>query len=334
MAQYKGASRDAHRAKTLEKRRERQKEEMELLKNKLAKDLESKGGILTMGNKFKSHFDAVEQELKSSTIGLVTLDEMKAKQENIVQEHEKRIATESKELERRERKRKKEKEKAKAKQISALSFAVDDEEDDNDDDDDETAIVATKRITKNPHVDTSFLPDREREEEEKRERERLREEWVEKQKKIKEEDVEVTYSYWDGSGHRKSCRMKKGDTIQKFLQKCLYDLRNQFTELRAAGVEHLMYVKEDLIIPHHYTFYDFILTKARGKSGPLFTFDAREDIRIKSDARVEKDESHAGKVVLRSWYERNKHIFPASRWEPYDPEKKWDNYTVSDKEKD
>ena len=34
----------------------------------------------------------------STYIGLVTLDEMKAKQENIVQEHEKRIATESKEL--------------------------------------------------------------------------------------------------------------------------------------------------------------------------------------------------------------------------------------------
>ena len=40
-------------------------------------------------------------------------------------------------------------------------------------------------------------------------------------------------------------------------------------------------------------------------------------------------QSHAGKVVLRSWYERNKHIFPASRWEPYDPEKQWDKYTVS-----
>jgi protein FAM50 len=23
--------------------------------------------------------------------------------------------------------------------------------------------------------------------------------------------------------------------------------------------------------------------------------------------------------VQRSWYERNKHIFPASRWEVYDP---------------
>ena len=38
--------------------------------------------------------------------------------------------------------------------------------------------------------------------------------------------------------------------------------------------------------------------------------------------------SHAGKVVLRGWYERNKHIFPASRWEAYDPEKKWEKYTV------
>ena len=63
-------------------------------------------------------------------------------------------------------------------------------------------------------------------------------------------------------------------------------------------------------------------------TGPLFSFDVHQDVRLISDAAVEKDESHAGKVVLRSWYERNKHIFPASRWEPYDPEKKWDKYTV------
>lgn len=25
--------------------------------------------------------------------------------------------------------------------------------------------------------------------------------------------------------------------------------------------DQLMYVKEDLILPHHYTFYDFIVTK-------------------------------------------------------------------------
>ena len=126
--------------------------------------------------------------------------------------------------------------------------------------------------------------------------------------------------------------MRKGNSIQQFLQKCLEKLRKEFNELKTASVDQLMYVKEDLIIPQHYTFYDFIVTKARGKSGPLFNFDVHDDVRITNDAAVEKDESHAGKVCLRTWYERNKHIFPASRWEPYDPEKKWDGYTVSDKE--
>lgn len=58
----------------------------------------------------------------------------------------------------------------------------------------------------------------------------------------------------------------------------------------SSGVEHLMYIKEDLIIPHHYTFYDFIVTKARGKSGPLFSFDVHDDVRLIGDATVEKDE--------------------------------------------
>jgi protein FAM50 len=70
-----------------------------------------------------------------------------------------------------------------------------------------------------------------------------------------------------------------------------------------------------LIAWQHYTFYDFIVNKARGKSGPLFNFDVHDDVRMLADATVEKDESHAGKVVTRSYYQRNKHIFPASRWE-------------------
>lgn len=163
-------------------------------------------------------------------------------------------------------------------------------------------------------------------------REELRQEWAAKQEKIKSEEIDITYSYWDGSGHRRQVRMRKGNSVHQFLQRCLEHLRKEFNELKAASVDQLMYVKEDLIIPHHSTFYDFIVTKARGKSGPLFNFDVHDDIRMTNDALVEKDESHAGKVCLRSWYERNKHIFPASRWEPYDPEKRWDKYTVSDKE--
>ena len=43
--------------------------------------------------------------------------------------------------------------------------------------------------------------------------------------------------------------MKKGNTIQQFLYKCLENLRKEFSELRAVSVEGLMYIKEDLIIP-------------------------------------------------------------------------------------
>ena len=80
--------------------------------------------------------------------------------------------------------------------------------------------------------------------------------------------------------------------------------------------------------PQHFTFYDLIVTKARGKSGPLFHFDVHDDVRLISDATIEKDESHPGKVVQRSWYERNKHVFPASRWEIYDPAVVRDTYTI------
>jgi protein FAM50 len=69
---------------------------------------------------------------------------------------------------------------------------------------------AKKKLRKNPDVDTSFLPDREREDEENREREELRQEWVAKQQSLKEEVIEITFSYWDGSGHRRTVTMKKG----------------------------------------------------------------------------------------------------------------------------
>lgn len=68
-----------------------------------------------------------------------------------------------------------------------------------------------KKVKKDPSVDTSFLPDREREEEENRLREELRQEWAQQQQKLKEEEIDIVFSYWDGSGHRKTVRVKKGE---------------------------------------------------------------------------------------------------------------------------
>ena len=52
-----------------------------------------------------------------------------------------------------------------------------------------------------------------------------------------------------------------GNTIYQFLQKSLEMLRKEFSELKTITADQLMYVKEDLILPHHYSFYDFIVTK-------------------------------------------------------------------------
>ncbi|CAH0393642.1 unnamed protein product [Bemisia tabaci] len=370
MAHYKGKASEAGRAMHLMKKREKAQMEIEYRKKKIEEDLK----LTKIENKFAAHYDAVEQQLKSSTIGLVTLDEMKAKQENIVKEREKKLAQKIAEKEKEKQRQLEEKQAEKNRQksqIAALSFTLDEEEEEGEEDEEEAEtsvcikkepeaegsgesaeIVRTekikeepqsgsddegeflcpvKKIRKNPDVDTSFLPDREREEEENRLREELRQEWAAKQSSLKEEEIEITFSYWDGSGHRKTLRMKKGNSVYQFLQRCLELLRKEFSELKTVTADQLMYVKEDLILPHHYTFYDFIVTKARGKSGPLFTFDVHDDIRMMSDASVEKEDSHAGKVLLRSWYERNKHIFPASRWEPYDPTKTYEKYSIKDK---
>lgn len=84
------------------------------------------------------------------------------------------------------------------------------------------------RKGKNPKVDTSFLPDADRDRAMQLERERLKVEWLKEQERIKREwhacahaavpcavtprlnssvsveSLEVTYSYWDGSGHRRT----------------------------------------------------------------------------------------------------------------------------------
>uniref|UniRef100_A0A914N7H5 Protein FAM50 homolog n=1 Tax=Meloidogyne incognita TaxID=6306 RepID=A0A914N7H5_MELIC len=155
-----------------------------------------------------------------------------------------------------------------------------------------------------PTVDTSFLPDRERDEQIQRERERIGAEWLEMQEKEKNEEIMVAFCYWDGSSHRRDFKTKKGTTIAQFLQKALD-----------------MFIKEDLIIPHFYTFQDFIKTRQMGKTGPLWQFESVGEIRVRQDAALDVGESHPVKVVLRSWYEKNKHIYPASRWEPFVPGK-------------
>ncbi|KAL6980961.1 hypothetical protein U1Q18_022597 [Sarracenia purpurea var. burkii] len=67
----------------------------------------------------------------------------------------------------------------------------------------ESKRLALGKFGKDPTVETSFLPDSEREAEEQAERERLRKQWLREQEQIRNEPLEITYSYWDGAGHRR-----------------------------------------------------------------------------------------------------------------------------------
>lgn len=175
------------------------------------------------------------------------------------------------------------------------------------------------RFEKDPTANTWFLATPHTEASLEEARRQLAAEWEASQEAIKKQKIEVTFSYWDGSGHRRRMMVPKGATISKFLDWVREDLLKDFPEMRGTTSGDLLFVKEDLIIPGTVSFYDLIASKARGKSGPLFSFAALDEVRVVDDARVEREDSHPGKVVQRHWYEKNKHVFPASRWEVYDP---------------
>ncbi|KAL3798794.1 hypothetical protein HJC23_004582 [Cyclotella cryptica] len=345
------------RAAILSKKRAAEQAEFEARKNKIKSD--SERGKLGIDAKFDANnaVSAEERIFRERTVGLVTAEEFrkasaeaeKARARKGVGDNDQEeredgaqgglTGEEQLRLEKERKKARKKAMKEKKKRMAALSFAGDGElEEDvdetneangNDQSASEESSGNQKTMMKNPTVDTSFLPDQEREHRAKAERERLRKDWLERQKKIKEELLEITYSYWDGTGHRRTVTCKKGDTVAKFLELVRRDLAKEFREMGNVSSDALLYVKEDLIIPQDISFYDLIATRARGKSGPLFNFDVHDDVRVGAvDARVEKDESHPGKVVERRWYDRNKHIFPASRWEIYDPAKEYGTYTI------
>eukprot|EP00462_Mataza_sp_D1_P022351 CAMPEP_0175140114 /NCGR_PEP_ID=MMETSP0087-20121206/11282_1 /TAXON_ID=136419 /ORGANISM="Unknown Unknown, Strain D1" /LENGTH=304 /DNA_ID=CAMNT_0016423207 /DNA_START=18 /DNA_END=932 /DNA_ORIENTATION=+ len=301
------------------KQREQQKKDFEERQAKMKSS--SSVGLKDMDGMFSTGISTAEEQFRASTVGLVSSEDFKKKREMIELMREK-ADKEKKKLAKRLKKRKEKERKAK---MSSLTFDVEDEEDPEAGSWDS---VKKAKLSKDPEADTFFLPDRSRDEEENKLKNELEAKWEALQAKAKSEMIEVTYSYWDGSGHRRTIKVSKGTRMDQFLEKARRDCADSFHELRGISSENLMYIKEDLIIPHHYSFYDLIISKARGKSGPLFHFDVHDDVRMLADASVEKDESHAGKIVTRAYYERNQHIFPVNRWEVYDPNKKWEKYTI------
>ncbi|KAH7522789.1 hypothetical protein JRO89_XSUnG0107200 [Xanthoceras sorbifolium] len=309
---YVGTAQDAVRIRRLEKQREAERRKIQELKTKSASD-KDQPGLLQFGS---STSEILETAFKKETVGLVTREQYVEKRVNIrnkIEEEEKeklqKLQQEEEEMQLQKRK------KRKIKGNARLSFAEDfGSESDEEHESTETKMLGRGKFGKDPTVETSFLPDRGAEDAlsvSGRQRRKLSVKGCGNSGFVSR----ANSNYWDGAGHRRVLQVRKGDSIGEFLRAVQQQLAPEFREIRTTSVENLLYVKEDLIIPHQHSFYELIVNKARGKSGPLFHFDVHEDVRTIADATIEKDESHAGKVVERHWYEKNKHIFPASRWE-------------------
>ena len=263
------------RAANLSRKREADQEAFEQRKKKIVSNAEkSKLGI---GEKFdgNSKLSKTEVDFRNKTIGLVTAEEFKKATREVEEMKKKKVVglfdvddddgrgdgktptaleddesklteEERKKLEKQRKKARKKALKKKRKAMSALSFAGAEDADgivDNSEllDDIKPACADDigVELKKNPEVDTSFLPDKDREAAAEAERLRLRREWVQHQKKMQEEMLDITYSYWDGSGHRRNVRCKKGDTIADFLELVRKELSKEFREIANVGSDAL-----------------------------------------------------------------------------------------------
>jgi protein FAM50 len=194
---------------------------------------------------------------------------------------------------------------------------------------------------------------------EAQERERLRKEFLEIQERVKDTEIEIPFVFYDAGANIPggSVRVKKGDHIWLFLDRCRKvgaelgvpgsgggsgsnvtqkksreDSRKQWARV---GVDDLMLVRGEVIVPHHYEFYYFIANKVPNPSkegGLLFDYQGTVDLKKlqeeavvllrvpdqkRPDLEGHDDDPNMTKVVDRRWYEKNKHIYPASVWKEF-----------------
>lgn len=67
-------------------------------------------------------------------------------------------------------------------------------------------------------------------------RAQLKAEYEAQQAAIKAEPLVITYSYWNGTGNRRTVTVRKGDTVGTFLAHAREQLCKEFREARCVGM--------------------------------------------------------------------------------------------------
>ena len=207
-AGYVGSAGDGLKIRRLEEERKKQNEQAERVKAELAAE-SSKSRIVNFS---AGNSEVIENAFKQESVGLQTKEQFVEKRANIERELEEERAKTEKAAAAADAKQKEKKRKKQKKELGAkLSFGDDEEFQDEDAEDEFVPAKKVGKVGKNPEVKTHFLPDRDREVAERDERERLKAQFLAEQDAIKKEKLQITFSYWDGGGHRRKVECLKGD---------------------------------------------------------------------------------------------------------------------------
>ncbi|PTU24555.1 hypothetical protein P175DRAFT_0470768 [Aspergillus ochraceoroseus IBT 24754] len=215
---------------------------------------------------------------------------------------------------------------------------------------DDSSTAASRRITPNPKAPpppkalTKAALKAEAEA-----RDTLRKEFLTMQEAVKNTEILIPFIFYDGTNiPAGTVKVKKGDPVWLFLDRCRKvgaqlgvrgtggaskGRRYNRREWARVSVDDLMLIKGEIIVPHHYELYYFIANSIPSFSnagGLLFNYSNKpppptpttdDPLYRPNNENLEGGDNDPTltKVVDRRWYERNKHIFPASLWREYEP---------------
>ncbi|KAI1413862.1 XAP5-domain-containing protein [Hypoxylon sp. FL1857] len=330
-------------------------------------------------SRFTSQNKTTQERLSTNTVGLVALSDFRKRRAEVLEQQEReareaivtgtpldtpdrsRTGTPDNGSDSNPRKKKKKEKKAGKVGGAKLSFGDDEDtgEDVNGEGPNPDKKLGEKKLKFKANSSVSVVPRPVTKAallREAAEREALRREFLARQEAVKVTEIAIPFVFYDGTDIPGGIvRVKKGDFVWVFLDKSrkvgadlgVGEKANARREWARVGVDDLMMVRGNIIIPHHYDFMFFIMNKAVGPTGKLLfdylaevpkqtpsqrtenklddgSYQPIKSARTQQDVRElegASDDPTFTKVVDRRWYERNKHIYPASVWQEFDPEK-------------
>lgn len=225
-------------------------------------------------SRFQAQNKTTQQRLSSNTVGLVTHADFRKRRAEVLEQQEREVReaaatgtppdrsqTATPDPNASDASNKPPPKKVKKRKVGAvkLSFGDDDDGDDADDADASSAkpkpkFKANPKVSVVPRAMTKAALQREA-----AERDALRREFLAKQAAVKATEIAIPFTFYDGSNiPGGTVRVKKGDFVWVFLDKSrkvgadlgVGDKANSRREWARIGVDDLMLVRHNIIIPH------------------------------------------------------------------------------------